>query len=69
MDKKLDVAKVDAALKRAARTAVTGSRDARSGRFTVSGNTIASDKRPSRAGSAGKNAMRPSGKWKSSRDT
>ena len=33
MDKKIDVHKVDAALKRAARTAVTGSREARSGRF------------------------------------
>ncbi len=33
MEKKIDVHKVDAALKRAARTAVTGSRDARSGRY------------------------------------
>jgi hypothetical protein len=33
MSNKLDVDKVDAALKRAARTAVTGSRAARSGRF------------------------------------
>ncbi len=33
MEKKIDVEKVDAALKRAARTAVTGSRDARSGRY------------------------------------
>jgi hypothetical protein len=33
MNKKLDIEKVDAALKRAARTAVTGSREARSGRF------------------------------------
>jgi len=32
MGKKLDVEKVDAALKRAARTAVTGSREDRSGR-------------------------------------
>jgi len=33
MKKKLDVDKVDAALKRAARTAMTGSRAARSGHF------------------------------------
>lgn len=31
---KIDLAKVEAALKRAAQTAVTGSRDAQSGRFT-----------------------------------
>jgi hypothetical protein len=35
MSKKLDVDKVDAALKRAARAAVSGSREERSGRFVV----------------------------------
>ena len=37
MSKKLDVEKVDAALKRAARTAIAGSREARSGRFVHRG--------------------------------
>lgn len=35
MNKRLDVGKVDAALKRAAQTAVSGSREERAGRFTV----------------------------------
>jgi hypothetical protein len=36
MKRKLDLTKVEAALKRAARTATKGTRDARSGRFIVS---------------------------------
>lgn len=35
MGKKLDVDKVDAALKRAAQAAISGSRDERAGRFVV----------------------------------
>jgi hypothetical protein len=35
MKRKLDLTKVEAALKRAARTATKGTRDARSGRFVV----------------------------------
>jgi hypothetical protein len=35
MDKKLDLEKVESALRRAARSAVTGSKEARSGRLLV----------------------------------
>lgn len=40
MSGKLDIAKVEAALQRAAQTAVHGSREARSGRFTAQNSTI-----------------------------
>jgi hypothetical protein len=50
MSKKLDVDKVDAALKRAARTAISGRRDERAGRLLVqeadSGRFVAKDKKP-----------------------
>ena len=50
MDKKLDVNKVDAALKRAAQAAVSGGRDERAGRFLVreadSGRFVRKDKQP-----------------------
>lgn len=46
MSKKLDVEKVDAALKRAARTAVIGSREARSGRLTVLDKVLPRGSRP-----------------------
>lgn len=39
-DKKSDRAKIEAALKRAARTAVTGSREARSGKFLAASATM-----------------------------
>ncbi len=51
MEKKLDIGKVEAALKRAAKAAVSGSREERSGRFSDAKTTQASSGSSARQGS------------------
>jgi hypothetical protein len=46
MEKKLNIQKVEAALKRAAKEGVSGSREARSGRFLHPTTSLADSKKP-----------------------